>query len=67
MWSVGGLQVQGIRSRRLVYKEMVEVQSSYKKILLLVMLIASANSRSVREASHQPAFMGSCLTISHMW
>ena len=28
--------------------------------------IASAKSRSVRGASHQPAFMGSCLTISHM-
>ena len=30
------------------------------------MLIASAKSRSVRGASHQPAFMGSCPTISHM-
>ena len=29
------------------------------------MLIASAKSRSVRGASHQPAFMSSCLTIGH--
>ena len=29
------------------------------------MRIASAKPRSVRGASHQPAFMGSCLTISH--
>ena len=29
------------------------------------MLIASAKSRSVREAGHQPAFMSGCLTISH--
>ena len=31
-----------------------------------MMLIASAKSRSVRGASHQPAFMDSCLTTSHM-
>ena len=30
------------------------------------MLIASAKSWVVGGASHQPAFMGSCLTISHM-
>ena len=30
-----------------------------------IMLIASAKSRNVRGASHQPALMGSCLTISH--
>ena len=29
------------------------------------MLIASAKSRSARGASHQPAFMSGCLTISH--
>ena len=29
------------------------------------MLIASAKSRSVRGASHQPASMSGCLTISH--
>ena len=28
--------------------------------------IASAKSRSVRGASHQPAFMVGCLTIGHM-
>ena len=32
-----------------------------------IMKVASAKSRSMRGASHQPAFMGSCLTISHMW
>ena len=30
------------------------------------MQVALAKSRSVRGASHQPAFMSSCLTISHM-
>ena len=29
------------------------------------MRIASAKSQSARGASHQPAYMGSCLTISH--
>ena len=29
--------------------------------------VASAKSRSVRGTFHQPASMGSCLTISHMW
>ena len=29
--------------------------------------IASAKSRSVRGGSHQPAFMGSCLTICHVF
>ena len=28
-------------------------------------VIAFAKSRSIRGASHQPVFMGSCLTISH--
>ena len=32
---------------------------------LLVMLIVSAKSQSMRRASHQPAFMSGCLTISH--
>ena len=30
------------------------------------MRLALAKSRRVREASHQPAFMDSCLTIAHM-
>ena len=30
-----------------------------------ILYIASAKSRSARGASHQPAFMNSCLTISH--
>ena len=31
------------------------------------MQVAPAKSWSVRGASRQPASMGSCLTISHMW
>ena len=31
-----------------------------------IMWIASAESRSVRGASHQPIFMSDCLTICHM-
>ena len=33
--------------------------------LLPIMGIASAKSRSTREVSHQPVFMGCCQTISH--
>ena len=36
-----------------------------KDFITKIVLIASAKSRSVRGASHQPAFMSSCLTISH--
>ena len=31
MWGLGGLQVHGIRSRRLLYKEVGEVRLNYKK------------------------------------
>ena len=31
------------------------------------MWVASAKSKSVRGASHQPAFMGSCLIIGPMY
>ena len=31
MWGVGGMQVHGIRGRRLVYKEVVEALSNCKK------------------------------------
>ena len=31
MWDVSGMQVHGIRGRRLVYKEVVEALSNYKK------------------------------------
>ena len=34
IWGVGGLEVHGIRSGRLVYKEVVEVWSNYKKSYL---------------------------------
>ena len=33
----------------------------------IYMWIASAESWSVRGASHQPIFMGDCLTIFHMY
>ena len=32
-----------------------------------VMQVGTAKSQSMRGASHQPAFMGICLNISHMW
>ena len=31
----------------------------------MVMLVASAKTRSARGASHHPTYMASCLTISH--
>ena len=34
IWVVGGLQVYGICSRRLLYSEVVEVRSNYKKSYL---------------------------------
>ena len=34
---------------------------------LEVMWIASAESQSMRGASHQPIFMGDCLNICHMY
>ena len=34
MWSMGGLQLHGICSYRLVYKEVVEAQSNYKNSYL---------------------------------
>ena len=35
-------------------------------ILFVYMWIASAESRSVRGASHQPIFMGDCLFVTHI-
>ena len=35
------------------------------KVFLIIMLIALAKSWSVSGASHQPAFMSSCLTVRH--
>ena len=32
---------------------------------MFLLMIASAKSQSARGASHQPAFMSGCLTISH--
>ena len=32
-----------------------------------IMQVAFAKFRIVRGASHKPAFMDSCLTISHRW
>ena len=35
--------------------------------MVSIMQVATAKSWKVREASYQPAFMGSYLTINHMW
>ena len=35
--------------------------------MVSIIRVASAKSRSMSGASHQPAFMSSCLTISQMW
>ena len=37
-----------------------------KKRFCSMLYIASPKSRSLRRASHQPTFMGSCFTISNM-
>ena len=39
--------------------------SRFISLIFKCMLIASAKSWNARGASHQPVFMGSCLTISH--
>ena len=51
----------------LKYKKGVTITNGFQKLLAESnrMLIASAKSRNVRGASHQPVFMSSCLTISH--
>ena len=40
-------------------------KKSLGKVVFGIIYISSAKSRSARGASHQPAFMDSCLTISH--
>ena len=52
------------------YYSIVDIPDYFEFIIkkhesLTEMLIASAKSRSARGASHQPAFMSGCLTISH--
>ena len=39
MWGAGGLQVHGIRSRRLVCRKVVEALSNYKKQEILLLAI----------------------------
>ena len=41
------------------------MKADWATSMVNVMLIASAKFRRARGASHQPVFMGSCLTISH--
>ena len=41
-------------------------QGNRKKKFCCMLYILSAKSQSARGASHQPVFMGSCMTISHM-
>ena len=43
----------------------IEKKTAINQILSDLLLIASAKPRSARGASHQPAFMSGCLTISH--
>ena len=59
-----GIQCVGSWSRNLTVREPPWKQNGLPP-MVNIMLIASAKSRSVRGASHQPAFMSSCLTISH--
>ena len=55
-----------------IYKTVLE-KCNYKSLFCMVLLkavavsIASAESRSVRRASHQSIFMGDCLTICHTY
>ena len=57
MWGVGGLQVHGICSRRLVYKEVVEVRSDYKKFYFWWCWLLRLN----------PGLRGEHLTIQLLW
>ena len=54
----------GSSSRSLMVKELPGNQNGLPP-MIYAMLIASAKSRCVRGASHQPPYMASCLTISH--
>ena len=64
MWNVTGLTVHGICNCRLVLQGSSWASVRVLEILLAMMLIATAESQSARGASHQPAFMGSHLSIS---
>ena len=47
---------------------LLNIESNFiPKAIPFFMQNVSAKSRSARGASHQPAFMGNCLTISHMF
>ena len=62
------------RRNKLIFYMLIEIQESYSPVptniggclLSLIMGMASAKFWSAKGVSHQPAFMGSCLTISHM-
>ena len=46
-------------------KHLENISFLFSIMLYNFLLNTSAKSRSVRGASHRPAFMSSCLTISH--
>ena len=70
-----GLNLKGATDKLNINKQGVHIKGGGGlKIVLcqkwqpvtLIMGTALANSWSPRGASHQPAFMGDCLTVSHM-
>ena len=48
MWGVGGLQVRGICSRRLVCKVVVEALSNYEKQEILILVIWKSKWKNAR-------------------
>ena len=56
----------GSQSRNLTAREPPWKQDGLPP-MVNIMWIASAESRNVRGASHQPIFMGDCLTICHTY
>ena len=64
MLGVGELLVHGTCNCTLMLQVIGSASTRLREILL-VMLTATAKSWSTREAPHQPALMGSCLSTSH--
>ena len=65
LYAKGDLGV-GSWSRNLMAREPPWKQNGLPP-MVNIMWIASAESRSMRGASHQPIFMGYCLTICHTY
>ena len=66
LYSLNGL-INGKCPSILIFLSKLKKLYFQEKLLkhFYTMLIASAKPRSARGASHQPAFMSGCLTISH--